>query len=52
MKRFLCFFKFLNGNDLEILIEKLVEVNEIFRIYIGNLRYGVKVGMVWSVEEC
>lgn len=52
MKRSLRFFKPSNGNDLETLIEKLVEVNETFRTYIGNLRYGVKAGMVRSVEEC
>lgn len=46
------FFKPSNTHGLEILISKLEEVNKTFQTYTDNLRYGVKAGMVRSVEEC
>lgn len=45
-------FKPSDAQGLEILIEKLTEVNQTFKIYTDNLRYGVTAGMVRSVEEC
>ena len=52
LKRSLRFFKPSDVNGLEVLIEKLAEVNNTFQIYTENLRYGVVAGMVRSVHEC
>ena len=52
LQRSLRFFKPSDIRGLETLIEKLAEVNKTFAIYTDNLRYGVKAGMVRSVEEC
>lgn len=39
-------------NDLEKLKSKMSEFKQTFEQYIKNLKYGVKSGMVRSVEEC
>ena len=52
LKTSLPFFKPSDSRGLEILIEKLAEVNKTFQTYTDNLRYGVKAGMVRSIEEC
>ena len=52
LEKSLPFFKPSDTRGLEILIEKLAEVNKTFQIYTDNLRYGVKAGMVRSIEEC
>ena len=52
LEKTLPFFKPSDVQGLNILIEKLYEVNQTFQIYIDNLRYGVKAGMVRSLEEC
>jgi len=39
-------------NDLEKLRGKMEEFNQTFAQYIANLKYGIKSGMVRSVEEC
>ena len=46
------YFKPSNTHGLKILIEKLGEVNKTFKTYTDNLRYGIKAGMVRSLEEC
>lgn len=46
------FFKPSDAYGLEILIDKLQETNKTFQTYTDNLRYGVRAGMVRSVEEC
>ena len=46
------FFKPSDTRGLEILINKLAEVNKTFQTYTDNLRYGVKAGMVRSIQEC
>lgn len=48
----LTFFKPSDTRGLEIVIEKLAEVKKTFQTYTDNLRYGVKAGMVRSMEEC
>lgn len=52
LQRTLPFFKPSDTRELEILIEKLAEVNNTFTTYTENLRYGAKAGMVRSVQEC
>lgn len=52
LEKTLHFFKPNDTRGLEILIEKLAEVNKTFQTYTDNLRYGVKAGMVRSIEEC
>lgn len=52
LEKSLPFFKPSDTRGLEILIEKLAEVNKTFQTYTDNLRYGVKAGMVRSIEEC
>lgn len=52
LEKSLPFFKPFDIRGLEILIEKLAEVNKTFQTYTDNLRYGVKAGMVRSIEEC
>lgn len=52
MEKNLRFFKPSDTHGLEILIEKLREVNKTFKTYTDNLRYGIKAGMVRSAEEC
>ena len=52
LEKSLPFFKPSDTRGLEILIDKLAEVNKTFQTYTDNLRYGVKAGMVRSIEEC
>ena len=52
LEKSLPYFKPSDTRGLEILMDKLAEVNKTFQIYTDNLRYGVKAGMVRSIEEC
>lgn len=52
LQRSLGFFKPADASGLEVLIEKLTEVDKTFTTYTDNLRFGVKAGMVRSEEEC
>ena len=38
--------------DLDVLKDKMALFNETFEKYMANTRYGIKAGMVRSVEEC
>ena len=51
-QKHLPYFKPLNTKDLEKLGEKLAEVNRTFLQYQSNMEYGVRAGMVRSVEQC
>lgn len=52
LQRSLGFFKPADASGLEVLIEKLAEIDKTFKTYTDNLKYGVKAGMVRSEEEC
>lgn len=52
LQQSLGFFKPADASGLEVLIEKLAEVDKTFKTYTDNLKYGVKAGMVRSEEEC
>ncbi|XP_068740560.1 uncharacterized protein [Montipora capricornis] len=41
-----------DNNDVQLVLDKMKLVSETFVQYINNLQYGVKAGMVRSVEEC
>lgn len=45
-------FKPNTTKDMEILREKMMEVEKTFNQYIKNMEYGVAVGMVRSKEQC
>ena len=46
------YFKPSTVQDVDFLQDKFKQLNETFSQYIENLRYGIKAGMVRSVEEC
>ena len=52
LSKSLRFFRPSDTHGLEVLINKLAEVNKTFGTYTDNMRYGVKAGMVRSEEEC
>ena len=46
------YFKPSTVQDVDFLQDKFKQLNETFSQYIENLRYGIRAGMVRSVEEC